>query len=136
MTTKRQTSVVIDPVAMNIANKVAAGSVVTGDYATGGGILIEGQFRGNLHVTDGPLVLLEGANLSGCIEVKGDAYIFGTIGAASDDQTTVTVRGELHLTSKCHVHGRILFAKLATYQGANVHGIIESLVHEEHPATT
>ena len=132
--TKRQTSVVIDPVAMNIANKVAAGSKVTGDYATGGGILIEGQFRGNLHVTDGPLVLLEGGHLSGCIEVQGDAYIFGTIGADSDDQTTVTVRGELHLTSKCHVHGRILFAKLATYQGANVHGSIESLVQDEQLA--
>lgn len=133
-TPKRPTSVVIDPVAMNIANKIAAGAVASGDYTTGGGILIEGTFSGNLKVTDGPLVLMEGGRLRGCIEVQGDAYIFGVIGAESDDQTTVTVRGELHLTSKCVVHGQIRFAKLAMYQGAQVHGIMDSLVQEEATA--
>lgn len=128
MKDKRPTSVVIDPIAMNISNKIAAGASSKGEYTTGGGILIEGIFSGNLTVTDGPLVLLEGAQLSGCIDVAGDAYIFGVIGSASDVETIITVRGELHLTSKCEVHGRVHFTKLAMYEGANVHGVMESML--------
>ena len=135
MSEKKPTSVVIDPLAMNIANKISKTSTVGGNYATGGGILIEGSFTGNMHVHDGPLVLMDGAHLSGCIDVEGDAYIFGIVGTDPSIESKITVKGELHLTSKCEVHGKLMFGKLAMYQGAKLHGVMESLVKTSPPET-
>jgi cytoskeletal protein CcmA (bactofilin family) len=127
MTTERApNSFILDPVAMGIDNKIGPGSVVQGPYRTGGGLLVQGTFNGELIVAGGPLVVLEQGKVQGSIEVEGDTYVFGVIGAPGD-QTTLTVKGELHLTSKCVVHGHIRFGKLAVYEGATVRGQMESL---------
>ena len=68
---------------------------------------------------------MAGATLYGNVEVHGDAYIFGQVGTKSDNSASLTVHGELHLTSKCAVHGRITYGKLALYKGAVVSGSIE-----------
>lgn len=126
-TTIPKSSVVIDPVAMNITNKIAFGTSFNGDLTCKSGVLIEGNFSGNLTIEEGPLVLMDGAHLNGKIDVAGDAYIFGTIGEFSNDSTQVVVRGELHLTSGCQVFGRIIYSKIAMYEGAQVHGTVQTL---------
>lgn len=123
----RSTSVVIDPVAMNIVNKIAGGTIAAGKITTEGGLLVEGQFTGEVKVTKGPLVLMEGAKLAGQIEVDGDAYVFGVIGEANAEPTNLTVTGELHLTSTSEIHGHARFGKLATYEGAKLHAKFDSL---------
>jgi len=123
---KRPTSVVIDPVAMGIVNKIAAGSKFSGTNSVTGGILIQGACEGRL-IVDGPLVLMEGGSLTGEIEVHGDAYIFGQVGTSGDTATTLTCHGELHLTSKCVAYGRMRYANVTLYKGGQINSVMQSL---------
>lgn len=124
---KPPTSVVIDPLAMNIVNRIAPGTQQLGQMITKGGILIEGNFNGQMLVKEGPLVLMKGARLSGEIDVRGDAYIFGDVGSDDPSGTRLSVLGELHLTSSCVAKGVLRYGKLAPYEGAVVEGIVESI---------
>lgn len=133
MAAKRLTSVVIDPIAMGITNKVASGSKLSGINTFNGGILIQGVCDGTL-VVYGPLVLSEGAQLAGQIEVHGDAYIFGQIGSSGDETTTLTCNGELHLTSKCVAYGRLRFANVTLYKGGQINSVMQSLADTSQTA--
>jgi cytoskeletal protein CcmA (bactofilin family) len=124
---KKKTSVVIDPIQMNITNKISKGSILSGDVSYEGGVLIEGSFSGKMKVVGGPLVLGEGATLRGDIDVSSDAYIFGTLDDSDEVISTLRVHGELHLTSKCVIHGSVFFHKLATYHGAKINGSMQSI---------
>lgn len=128
-----EATLVIDPVRMNIVNKIAAGSKSCGTVECLGGLLLQGEHQGGLVVNEGPLVLWEGSRLTGTIHVGGDAYVFGTLGSESDSQTTITVMGTLYLTAKAVVYGRMRYKKLSTYDGALIHGSLETLV-DSHAA--
>jgi len=126
-TPKRETSVIIDPVAMNIVNKIALGTKSAGTIACSGGLLLQGEHRGELTVKDGPLVIYEGAVLFGSVEVHDDIYVFGQVGEPGDKLTELTSFGTVHLTSKAVVHGALRCVKLATYNGSQIHGSLETI---------
>lgn len=66
-------SIVIDPVAMKIVNRIAAGSKCEGSLECEGGVIIEGVFSGTLSVKGGPLVLMPGGVARGMLACDGDA---------------------------------------------------------------
>ncbi len=88
-------SVVIDPVKMNIINKISAGSNTSGNLSFNGGLLLQGHHVGELTVSGGPLVILEDASVSGKVTVQGDVWVFGRIGSTEPDAvpTHMTVHG-------------------------------------------
>ncbi len=135
MAFKRPTSVVINPIAMGITNKIAEGSSFAGTNTVSGGLLVEGEMDGRMTV-NGNLVLMAGAHLRGEIEVNGDAYVFGQVGTSGDNNTVLTVRGELHLTSRCFAYGTLRYGKLAMYEGASVNCVLQSLPKEDSPVPT
>ncbi len=79
MNNTNQESIVIDPVAMKIINRIAAGSRSEGVLECQGGVMVEGSFVGTLVVKGGPLVLMPVGVIRGVMTCDGDAYLFGTI---------------------------------------------------------
>lgn len=125
----KKQSIIIDPVQMNITNRISEGSRSAGKIEFNGGLLIQGQHNGELTVNNGPLVVMATGQVGGAIVANGDAYVFGRLGGGETTgvETVITVNGTLHLTSSCIVHGKIRYAKLAMYEGAQIRGSIESL---------
>ena len=128
--TRSEATVVIDPSRMNIVNKIAVGTNSAGKIECSGGLLLQGSHRGELVVRDGPLVLWQGSKLAGQTVVHGDAYVFGTLGEVGDQQTCITVMGTLYLTSNAVAHGNMRYRKLATYDGAQIHGRLETITEK------
>lgn len=124
-------SVVIDPARMNIVNKIAAGSKSSGSIEFAGGLLLQGEHRGELAVRDGPLVLLQGSKLAGHTIVTGDTYVFGTLGDPCDQESSITVMGTLFLTGSAVVYGKMRYCRLATYDGAQIHGMLETIAEQQ-----
>lgn len=122
---KRSTSIVIDPVAMNIVNRIAKGSVYRGVLNCAGGILVEGVLEGELFVHGGPLVLMEGGVIVGDVTAHGDAYVFGQLGRATGD-TRVTVQGEGHFAVTARSVATIACARPQIYQGAKLEGVLDT----------
>lgn len=133
MTDKKpsESSVIIDPVAMNIVNKIAPGTKSSGTIDCAGGMLIQGSHHGKLRVSNGPLVLWEGSRLTGHSIVHGDAYIFGTLGEPGESVTQITVTGTLYLTSLAVAYGKMRYGKLSTYDGARIKGTLETILERD-----
>lgn len=125
-----QQSVVIDPIKMNIKNRVAPGGVSKGSLAFAGGLLMEGDHTGDVIVRNGPLCIMPGASMTGSITVHGDVYLFGRLGAAGDLSSELTVHGVLHLASRCEANGRIRYRKLAPYDGSKLNVQLETIRDE------
>lgn len=126
---RKTDTVVIDPVKMNIVNRIAAGSRSQGQLWFSGGLLLQGHHVGDLDIRGGPLVVVEGASVTGKVIVHGDAYLFGCFGSAGEGspETQVTVYGVMHLTSKSETNGHLRCEQLATYDGAKINGKVETL---------
>lgn len=140
MATKEST-LVIDPVAMNIRNRICQDSLCRGTSEYNSGLLIQGQHHGRLLVRGGPLVIYDGAYLTGEIEVHGDVFVFGQVGGTENEasNTILTVHGTLHLTGRALAYGKLRFVRIATYDGAQMHAALETIkeaVPVENPATT
>lgn len=133
--TKRQTSLVIDPVAMNITNKIAADTLSGGTLTCKSGLLLEGEHRGEL-VVHGTLVCTAGSRLVGKSIVHGDVYVFGQLGDGQGDKSQLTVHGTLHLTKDAVAYGDMECARFATYDGAKIQGGFTTLVSPEPQAET
>jgi cytoskeletal protein CcmA (bactofilin family) len=132
---KRETTVTIDPVALRITNKIDEGTYTRGAMECSGGLLLQGEFHGQLVVRGGPLVMYAGSRLSGQTTVHGDAFVFGQLGDANDDMSVLTVLGTLHLTKDAVAYGQLRCRYLSTYDGAKVHGRLETLQEEVQLAT-
>lgn len=128
MTDKKDT-VIIDPVAMNIVNRISAGSTTCGDLEFDGGVLLQGHHVGNLKVKNGPLVIFKGGSISGQTTVEGDAFVFGQVGSPDADKSAsvLTVQGALHLTEESVSYGTLRFIELANYKGAQIFAALETL---------
>ena len=126
---RKTDSVVIDPVQMNIINRISAGSNTRGHLSFNGGLLLQGHHVGELDVRGGPLVVVEGASVTGRVKVHGNAYLFGCFANAEDgaEPTHVTVHGILHLTSKSEANGQLRSEQLAAYDGAKINGKVETI---------
>lgn len=130
-----EASVVIDPARMNIVNKIAAGSKSAGSIDFAGGLMLQGEHRGELVVRDGPLVLWQGSKLAGHTIVYGDTYVFGTLGDPGDQKSSITVMGTLFLTASAVVYGKMRYRKLSTYDGAQIHGVLETITEPQTEPT-
>lgn len=119
--------IVIDPVAMNIVNRVAPGSFQSGTYRSAGGLLVEGKIEGDVEVTGGPLVLMPEGEITGSIRVDGEAYLFGTIGALSEQElSNVEIAGVVYLAETLQAKANITCGTFVNYHGARIYGHIWS----------
>jgi hypothetical protein len=125
----RDTQILIDPLGMNIQNRLDGGSRSVGPLELNSGLMLQGEHVGDLTVRNGPLVVAEGARLhGGRILVEGNMYVFGQIGLENegDAPTHVECKGELHFAASCAAFGRLRCPRPAIYAGAKVRGVLET----------
>lgn len=128
---KTEETIVIDPVGMNIVNRIAPGTKSSGTLECSGGLLVQGHFQGTLVVVDGPLVLMQGGVISGDFDCKQDAYLFGTIEAkANGEQSQLTVGGAAFMAETLEAKADITAGVFKTYEGAQVDGRIRTVRKE------
>jgi cytoskeletal protein CcmA (bactofilin family) len=129
----------IDPVAMGITNRVAAGCVLSSDGSYQGGLLVQGRIQGKLRVL-GALVVWEGAQIGGDIEVFGDLYAFGQLGGeeahvrgdASDSH--IICHGTIYMAHCALSYASIAAQRIHSYDGAQIHGPFRTLKqHQQLP---
>ena len=126
---KRNTRIVIDPVKMNIVNRIAHGSAHVGALNCIGGLLLEGSFDGDLTISGGPLVLAEQGSLKGRVVVHSDAYLFGKLGGVKDD-STVTISGQAHFAQTVRSTASVQCKQPVIYEGAQLAGQLATLDSE------
>ncbi|WP_395687315.1 polymer-forming cytoskeletal protein [Caenimonas koreensis] len=113
----------IDPVAMNVVNRIAYGTVLQGDVSFEGGVLVQGQLGGEVHVK-GRVIVWQGGLLKGRVRVFGDMYIFGQLGepGAGPDGTQVECMGTLYLANTGVSTASVTARHLMMYEGADLQG--------------
>lgn len=95
-------------------NKIAEGTVFTGDIESQGNFRIDGKVQGNLKVK-GKVVIGETGQFIGDIECA-DADFAGIFDG------TLQVKNNLTLKASCSVNGEINTAQLQVEPGANLNG--------------
>ncbi|HEX5683635.1 MAG TPA: polymer-forming cytoskeletal protein [Ideonella sp.] len=132
MLDKTQDTLVIDPVKMNIVNRIAADTVLAGDFLFKGGLLLQGTLQGVGEIA-GRLVVWHDARLIGRFRVLGDLYLLGQLGEATetddevDDQTEIEVQGTAYVASSGVSTGTLIATKLRMYDGAVLQGPFRTL---------
>lgn len=132
MLDKTQDTLVIDPVKMNIVNRIAADTVLAGDFLFKGGLLLQGTLQGVGEIA-GRLVVWHDARLIGRFRVLGDLYLLGQLGEATetddevDDQTEIECQGTAYVASTGISTGTLIAAKLRMYDGAVLQGPFRTL---------
>ncbi len=118
-----QDTLTIDPVAMNVVNRVAPGSSLNGDSQFSGGLLVQGEIAGNVRV-NGPLIIWLGGVVRGNVQVMGDLYLFGRLGAPEADaqDTIVKCFGMAYVANTGVATGTLLARRLKLYDGADLQG--------------
>lgn len=118
----------IDPIAMNVVNRVSAGSRLAGEYAFQGGLLVQGEIHGELE-TRGRLIIWAGGQVSGHIKIWGDLYVFGQLGIPGlpEDATVVECLGTAYIASTGISSGTLLAHRVRMYDGAQLQGPFKTL---------
>lgn len=127
MLNKRKSAALLDPVAMGIKNIISSGSTYSGDTTLEGGLLLQGEFHGNLRILRGTLVVEAGAKITGKVEVQDTVFVLGQIGDSGKPETVMIAHGELHLASTSIVYGTVSAKSLVTYNGTKIHGTIHTI---------
>lgn len=126
-----QDTLVIDPVKMNIINRVSLGCGLSGRLHFEGGLLLQGQLDGEGTV-HGPLVVWPGGRLCGRFEVHGELYLLGQLGADTDtvdEATVVLCQGTVYVASTGVSTGSLSASRLRMYDGAVLQGPFRTLRH-------
>ena len=126
-------TLVIDPVKMNIVNRIAEGSAMSGEVRFQGGLLLQGTLQGHGEIA-GRLVLWHTGQLRGRFRVLGDLYVLGHLGGVADDtdpDTVVECQGTAYVASTGISTGTILAARLRMYDGATLQGPFRTLRSED-----
>ncbi len=124
---KPQDNLVIDPLAMNIVNRIAPESSINGDVTYQGGVLLQGTLSGRGHVF-GRLIVWHGAQLQGHFRVMGDLYVFGRVGsAANGNQTVIECMGTAYIANTAVSTGTISAQRLRLYEGAELQGPFKTI---------
>lgn len=129
---KPQDTLVIDPVKMNIVNRIAADTVLAGDFLFKGGLLLQGTLQGVGEIA-GRLVVWHDARLIGRFRILGDLYLLGQLGEATetedevDDQTEIECQGTAYVASSGVSTGTLIAARLRMYDGAILQGPFRTL---------
>lgn len=120
-------SIVIDPVGMNIVNRVARGTKLEGTLTFEGGLLVQGEIIGIVKITGGPLVLMQEGVMAGDISCDQDAYLFGQIHhKPNGEDSELTSGGAAFLAETLVANANITAANLRTYDGMSVNGRIRT----------
>ncbi len=98
-------------------NKIAAGTIVTGDVVAKGPFRIEGNLEGNLK-TPGKVVISEKGIINGSLECE-NADIEGQFTG------TLNISGTLSLRSSAIINGEVVAGKLAIEPGASFNATCE-----------
>jgi cytoskeletal protein CcmA (bactofilin family) len=128
-----QDTLVIDPVKMNIVNRIAESTVVDGVLNFQGGLLLQGSLLGRGEIA-GRLVVWHTGQLRGRFRVLGDLYVLGHLGGVTDDtdkDTVVECQGTAYVASTGVSTGTILAARLRMYDGATLQGPFRTLRSED-----
>jgi cytoskeletal protein CcmA (bactofilin family) len=121
-------SFTIDPVRMNILNRIAPGSRSAGTLECQGGLIVQGRFEGQLTVCGGPLVLMPEGALCGTIICDQDAYLAGTVELREDGSSSeLQAKGAAFCSETLVAKANITAGAFKTYQGAQVEGVIKIL---------
>ncbi|GLS13301.1 MULTISPECIES: polymer-forming cytoskeletal protein [Hydrogenophaga] len=118
----------IDPVAMNVVNRVAAGSRLEGELQFDGGLLVQGEVAGHVHV-NGRLIIWNGGVVRGRVRVNGDVYLFGRLGepGASPHDTSLECLGQAFVSKTGISTGTLMARRLQLYEGADLQGPFKTL---------
>ena len=126
-----QDTLIIDPVQMNIVNRVAAGCRLEGGFEFVGGLLLQGSLRGSGRIA-GRLVIWHTGQLQGRYTVLGDVYVLGHLGGVSeeaDPSTSLECQGTIFVASTGICTGTLHAARLRMYEGAVLQGPFKTLRH-------
>jgi hypothetical protein len=118
----------IDPVAMQVTNRVAAGTQCLGEHRFDGGVLVQGALGGYVEVA-GRLIVWRGGLVKGQVLVRGDLYLFGTLGEPGGlpEDTVVECLGTAYLASTAVSNAQLSAQRLRLYEGAELHGPFKTL---------
>ena len=118
----------IDPIAMNVINRVAAGSALEGDLSFDGGVLVQGEISGHIQVK-GRLIVWAGGVVRGRVRVQGDLYLFGQLGAmnGSSHDTSLECQGTAYVSQTGVSTGTLVARRLQLYEGADLQGPFKTL---------
>ncbi len=124
----QQDTLTIDPIAMAVINRVAAGSVLTGDLEFAGGLLVQGTLDGNIRVR-GRLIIWTGGVVRGRVQVDDDFYLFGQLGASggSPHDTSLECQGMAYVSKTGVSTGTLMARRLQLYEGASLQGPFKTL---------
>jgi hypothetical protein len=125
---RAQDTLTIDPVAMNVVNRVAAGSQLIGEQQYDGGLLVQGTLGGVIRV-HGRLIVWAGGLVRGRLVVMGDLYLFGQLGdpAAGAQDTQLECLGTAYVASTASSTGTLIAQRLRLYEGADLQGPFKTL---------
>ncbi len=130
-----QDTLVIDPVRMNIVNRVAAGTQLSGHLQFKGGLLLQGALGGTGEIV-GRLVVWHSGQIIGRYRVLGDLFILGQVGLDAkfvDDETVIECLGTVYVASTGVVSGHLCAPRLRIYEGATLRGPFRTLRPDEAP---
>ena len=137
-----QDTLTLDPIAMNVVSRVAAGSHINGEHFFEGGLLVQGEISGQLRV-NGRLIIWTGGVVRGRIRVMGDLYIFGRLGDAGGgpQDTSLECTGMAYVSKTGVSTGTLMARRLQLYEGADLQGPFKTLkladnlpvLHDVHP---
>ncbi len=125
-------TIVIDPQAMNIVNRVAAGCRQSGFFHCKGGLMVEGSIEGEIEIVGGPLVLMPEGVIAGKITGDGETYLFGTIRPRfANEPSELAVVGQAFLTQTLRARANITAGAIRSYLGAQVEGRVDTAPRTE-----
>lgn len=118
----------IEPLEMNLVNRLAKGSIANGPQAFMGGLLLQGQWLGS-GIVKGSLVLWHSALMVGHFKIEGDLYVFGRLGAESMQfgETMVECQGTTFMANTAICSATLITMGLRLYDGASISGTIKTL---------
>jgi hypothetical protein len=118
----------IDPLAMNLVNRLAPGTIARGAQAFQGGLLLQGQWLGG-GLVRGSLVVWHDALLVGRFRVEGDLYVFGQLGSDGVEaiETYIECHGTTYMAQSARSSASVLTVGLRLYDGADISGIIKTM---------
>ena len=123
-----QDTLTLDPIAMNVVNRVAAGTRLEGDLQFDGGLLVQGEIAGHIRV-NGRLIVWTGGVVRGRIRVTGDLYLFGQLGSPGADahDTSLECQGMAYVSKTGVSTGTLMARRLQLYEGADLQGPFKTL---------
>lgn len=123
----------LDPVAMQLVNRVASSCLLRGQLQFEGGLLVQGELDGDIQV-EGCLVVWSGGVVRGRISVAGDLYLFGRLGAAGGraEDSVLECQGMAYVSHTGVSTGTLMARRLQLYDGADLQGPFRTLKRGEN----